>query len=148
MRGGGAALISFEGVAALNQRHGDPAVEPTTWRPPVLETVATIGSGSAAVAESIEAFLHWADATSRTTRKRHDQLQKQLLRLLTAQLIAPFLAPHDGVSPLDSCAQQIAAGLVSPHEMAAQLAQAMLRHTTLPAAGPTRLASAGNRAPA
>lgn len=122
----------LEGVAALNQRHGDPALEATTWCPPVLETVATVGSGSGAVAESIEAFLHWADETHRTAHKRHEQLQRQLLGLLTARLAAPFLAQEQGVSPLDSCARQVAAGLASPHEVADQLARTMLTNFSLP----------------
>ncbi len=118
------------GVQALNLRHGNPGAEPTTWRPPVLETVATTGTGTAALADATEAFLQWARSTSRIARKRQQHIEQQLLRLLTAKLIEPFVTPAEGVSPLANHARQIAAGNASPHEMVEQLVRSATRKMT------------------
>jgi len=123
----------LQGVEALNARHGDPSTESSTWRPPVLETVATTGAGTAALVDATEAYLQWAHSTSRIERKRHEHVRQQLLRLLTARLIEPFVSASGGDSPLDYSARRIAAGLASPHEMAEQLVAPALRDLRLAA---------------
>ena len=119
-----------DGVQAVNLRHGDPGSDPATWRPPALETIATTDVGTAALAQAIEAFLRWADSTSRIARKRHDHIEQQLLRLLTARLIEPFITPNGSASPLATCAEHIAAGRLSPYEMVEKLLRQTLRADT------------------
>ena len=121
-----AASLSL-GVRALNLRHGDPASESSTWRPPVLETVAPTGAGTTELADVAEAFLRWATTTSRIARKRQHHIEQHLLRLLTARLIEPFVTPTQGISSLARQAQRIAAGQASPQEAAEELALLVIR---------------------
>ena len=139
---GASAVRLLQGVEALNARHGDPGSESSTWRPPVLETVATTGAGTVAVVDSTEAFLQWAHSTSRIQRNRHEHVRQQLLRLLTARLIEPFVTASDGDSPLDLCVRRIVAGHASPHEMAQQLVAPALQDLRL-AAGSMAKAQSG-----
>lgn len=116
-------LALLAGVRELNRRHGDPGAEPTTWRPPVLETTATTAAGVAPLAEAVEAFLGWARDTERIAAKRQERVEQQVLRLLTAKLLEPFVAPRGGTSPLAEVVREVASGLASPGEAVLRLAQ-------------------------
>ena len=124
-----AATYLSQGVQALNFRHGDPGSEASTWRPPALETVAISGAGTTELADATEAFLRWATLTSRVARKRQQQIEQHLLRLLTTRLIEAFVTRTQGISSLARQAQRIAAGQASPQEAAEELARLVVRRS-------------------
>jgi LAO/AO transport system kinase len=77
------------GLAALRQRHGNVEEDETTWVPPVLKLVATENQGVAELAQAVDAFIAWSDRTGRRQHRRRERAYSQVVRALSALLLAP-----------------------------------------------------------
>jgi LAO/AO transport system kinase len=107
------AMRLSPGQQALIRRHGDAAHETTTWRPPVLDAIATDNTGIADICAAVDAYLTWQRDTSRMALKHRERLHAHLLRLLMARL-AQTLAAGDGESGLAAAVSAIVSGERSP----------------------------------
>ncbi len=117
-----AQLAASPGRLAVLRRHGDPAADSALWRPPVQLTSTRSGDGVADLAQAVDAFLGWCDASGRLAMRRRSRIRAQMLRTLNAALIAPYLR-KDG-----QAAEALAAGIArvlasdtSPVEAVAEL---------------------------
>jgi LAO/AO transport system kinase len=105
------------GRLALMHRHGDPAGEPTLWRPPVHLVNAIRAEGIAELAASVDAFLAWCEASGRLAGRRRSRIKSQILRELAEALIAPYVAATGApASLLSGCVERVLAGEMSPSE--------------------------------
>jgi LAO/AO transport system kinase len=110
------------GRLALVSRHGDPAREPTTWRPPVHLVNAVRAEGIGALAASVDAFLAWCGASGRLEGRRRMRIKSQVLRELAETLLAPYIAESgDAASLLATCIERVLAGETSPSEAVRRL---------------------------
>lgn len=87
------------GLRALAARHGDPASEPTRWRPPVLPVSARKNEGLTELGEGVEAFLRWSEETGRLARRRRRRIADQVERCLIRKLLQPYLHEVDEDAP-------------------------------------------------
>lgn len=114
------------GILALRRRHGDALADASAWVPPVHSVVATDARGVEALAQSVDAFLDWSAETGRVARHGRERAYAQVLRALSALLLAPYTrAPGDETlpAPVAPWIDRIAAGDASPLEAARALAQ-------------------------
>lgn len=114
------------GILALRRRHGDALADASAWVPPVLQVVATDARGVEALADGVDAFLDWSVQTGRVARHGRERAYAQVLRALSALLLAPFArAPGDTAlpAPVAPWIDRIAAGDASPLEAARALAR-------------------------
>jgi LAO/AO transport system kinase len=112
------------GIAALRRRHGDVAVDESTWVPPVLRVVATENKHVAELATTIDTFGSWCDRTGRRLQRRRERAYAQVMRALTGMLLAPYALAVGSQSlpaPVASWIDRIAAGTASPIEAARAL---------------------------
>jgi LAO/AO transport system kinase len=115
------------GVAALLSRHGDPAGEAATWRPPVLGCAARTGEGTDAVAAEVDSFLDWADESGRLATRRAARVRRQILRLVERRLLHDMTAATAArAGDLDVWCARIVEGRASPHDAAAHLRESLL----------------------
>lgn len=113
------------GVAALLRRHGDLSVDASTWIPPVIQVVATENRQVADLAAKIDLFVEWSKITGRRAERSRERAYAQIMRELTARLLAPYLrAPGADQWPatVSSWVDKIAEGQASPVEAARALA--------------------------
>ena len=78
------------GLAALHRRHGNSAEDGSVWVPPVLKIAATENRGVVELGQSIDAFVAWTDRTGRRRQRGHDRAYAQVMRALSALLLAPY----------------------------------------------------------
>jgi GTPase len=122
-----AAFPVTAGLAALRRRHGHAGEDESTWVPPVHKIVATEDRGVAELARAVDAFVCWSERTGRRRAHRRERAYAQVLRALSAQLLAPYArAPGSDELPatLATFIDRIAEGDASPIEVA----RALLRH--------------------
>lgn len=97
-----------------------PAQEGELWIPPVLRTVATLGSGIAELVSAIEAHVAYLRATGEWQKRERERLETELNNLLQAILVARWRA---GVS--DDELREVVARLqnrrLSPYQAVEQL---------------------------
>src|SRR5262245_37865216 len=109
------------GLAALRRRHGTAGIGDTTWVPPVLKLTATENQGVAELAQAIDAFIAWSESAGRREARRRERAYAQVLRALSALLLAPY-AREAGSEQLPATLapwiERIAAGSASPIEAA------------------------------
>ena len=118
----------FPGVSALLARHGDPAEEAATWRPPVLASAARAGEGARAVTAEVDAFLDWANGYGRLAARRAARVRRQILRLVERRLLRDMTAATAAsADDLDHWCARIVEGRASPHDAAAYLREALSR---------------------
>jgi LAO/AO transport system kinase len=116
------------GVAALRRRHGNVDADDSTWVPPVLELVATENWGVTELAQVVDAFIAWNDRTGRRRARRRERAYAQVMRALSALLLAPYArAPGSEELPaiLAGGIERIADGNASPLEIARALLTSM-----------------------
>ena len=114
------------GVAALQRRHGDLGRETSAWVPPVLRVVATENGQVPELAAMIDAFVAWSERSGRRARRTRERAYAQVLRALSAMLLAPYARePGSDVLPASVApwVERIAAGSASPLEAAQALAK-------------------------
>jgi LAO/AO transport system kinase len=113
------------GVAALRRRHGDVAIDDSTWVPPVARVVATENVGVPELGATIDQFIAWSSTTGRREHRARERAYAQIMRALSALLLAPF-ARASGAdtfpAPIVGWIDRIAQGTASPREAAQALA--------------------------
>lgn len=113
------------GVRALMRRHGDAWHDSSSWRPPVYAVAARSAQGIPELAAAIDTFLAWSQETGRLVRKRRERMHDQVLRLLTHQLLQPFMQGGGDEaalpSPLSAWVDTIVRAEASPLEAAQAL---------------------------
>jgi LAO/AO transport system ATPase len=123
----GSSGAASEGLRALMRRHGDMASDTAIWVPPVLSVSAMRGEGIAEVAAATEVYLDWFSSTGRQAERVRDRLFRQVLRTLSAMLMARFsTAPGATAYPpaVAEWVERIAAGEASPLDAARALSGA------------------------
>ena len=121
-----AARALTPGLAALQRRHGDPRRDESAWVPPVLRLVASESRQVPELAAMIEAFVAWSDRTDRRRRRTRERAYAQVVRALSAMLLAPYTrAPGSEEFPasIEPWVERIVAGAASPLEAAQALAK-------------------------
>jgi LAO/AO transport system kinase len=112
------------GMAALRRRHGDVAVDDSTWVPPVLKLTATENQGVTELAQAVDTFIAWSDHTGRRHARRRERAYAQVMRALAGLLLAPYRR-EPGAEALPAMLapwiDRIADGSASPLEVARAL---------------------------
>jgi LAO/AO transport system kinase len=128
-----AALAAYPitpGLAALRRRHGNMAEDETTWVPPVLKLVATENRGVVELAQAVDAFIAWSDRTGRRDQRRHERAYAQIVRALSALLLAPY-AREPGSEQIPEILvpfiERVAQGSASPIEVARAILSGVAR---------------------
>ena len=119
-----AARALTPGLAALQRRHGDPRRDESAWVPPVLRLVASENRQVAELAAMIDAFVAWSDRTDRRRRRTRERAYAQVVRALSAMLLAPYARePGSEAFPasVEPWVERIVAGAASPLEAAQAL---------------------------
>ena len=118
------------GLAALQRRHGDPRRDDSAWMPPVLRVVASGSREVPELAATIDAFVAWIERTGRRTRRTRERAYAQVVRALSAMLLAPY-AREPGAegfpASVEPWVDRIVAGAASPLEAAQALAKEVQR---------------------
>ncbi len=113
------------GLAALRRRHGDATSDDRVWWvPPVLQAVASENRHVAELAATIDAFIDWSAQSGRRAARTRERAYAQLVRALSALLLAPYLrSPGAEHWPalLKPWIERIANGEASPSEAARAL---------------------------
>ncbi len=112
------------GLAALQRRHGDPRRDDSAWVPPVLRLVASENRQVAELASMIDAFVAWSERTDRRRRRTRERAYAQVVRALSALLLAPYSrAPgsEDFPASIEPWVERIVSGAASPLEAAQAL---------------------------
>lgn len=112
------------GLAALRRRHGDISADASAWVPPVIQVVATENRLVADLAATVDLFVDWSERTGRRAERGRERAYAQIMRALTARLLAPYLrAPGADQWPATVSAwiDRIAEGKASPVEAAQAL---------------------------
>ncbi len=119
-----AAFPVTAGLAALRRRHGHAGEDESTWVPPVSKIAATENRGVPELAQAIDAFIAWSENTGRRRAHRRERAYAQVLRALSALLLAPYArAPGSDALPasLEPLIERITVGDASPIEVARTL---------------------------
>lgn len=114
------------GVAALQRRHGDPQRDDSAWVPPVLRLVASGNRQVPELAAAIDAFIAWSERTGRRRRRARERAYAQVLRALSAMLLAPYSrepGSEEIPASVETWVERIVAGAASPLEAAQALAK-------------------------
>ena len=112
------------GLAALRRRHGDISADASAWVPPVIQVVATENRLVADLAATVDLFVDWSERTGRRAERGRERAYAQIMRSLTARLLAPYLrAPgaDQWPSTVSAWVDRIAEGKASPVEAAQAL---------------------------
>jgi LAO/AO transport system kinase len=124
--GGGAVPFGqTTGLTALRRRHGVGAQDESFWVPPVLEVVATEAHNVSELAESIDAYLCWSRSTGRQLERARRRAYAQVMRALSALLLAPYRREpgSEALPPLvASWIERIVEGRADPLQAARALA--------------------------
>ncbi len=119
-----AARTPTPGLAALQRRHGDPQQEESAWVPPVLRMVASENRQVAELAVAVDEFVAWSERTGRRTRRTRERAYAQLVRALSAMLLAPYArasGSEEFPAGIEPWVERIVAGAASPLEAAQAL---------------------------
>lgn len=112
------------GIAALMRRHGDMTRDESVWVPPVIPVAAAENRAIDRLAETVEIFLGWSDRTGRRTQRGRERAYGQMMRALSALLLAPY-AREPGAeqwpASVEPWIERIAKGGASPLEAARAL---------------------------
>ena len=111
-------------LAALRRRHGDTSADTSTWVPPVIQVVATENRLVSDLAATVDSFVDWSERTGRRTERGRERAYSQIMRALTARMLAPYLrAPGADRWPatISAWVERIAEGKASPVEAAQAL---------------------------
>lgn len=119
---------ALKSSSAQHERHGQPGVEPTYWRPPVLRVVARQGDGVPELAAACDAFLVWQHETVRDTNRRAGRVRRHLLRLAIAEL-SRTAGDRAQAAALDDGARALSSGRCTPDEAAMECLRALCAAT-------------------
>ena len=93
--------------------------------PPVLRVVAAESRQVPELAARIDEFVAWSERTGRRRRRTRERAYAQVVRALSAMLLAPYMrAPGSEAFPasVEPWIERIVAGAASPLEAARALA--------------------------
>jgi GTPase len=96
------------------------------WRPPVVRTVATTGSGIDEVLSAIEAHHDWMVAHGELEARRMRRAGAEIEAISLQALRSRLSAPHGG-DTLDALAKRVVAGELDPYAAADALIATMAR---------------------
>ena len=116
------------GLAALRRRHGDITADASAWVPPVLQIVAAENTRVAELAATIDKFVAWSDETGRRAERGKERAYAQIVRALTARLLAPYQRVPGAVhwpATIGAWVDRIAEGTASPFEAARALVEGL-----------------------
>ena len=116
------------GLAALRRRHGDISIDASAWVPPVMQVVATENKRVDALATTIDTFVKWSEQTGRRAERARERAYAQIMRALTARLLAPYQRAPGAVqwpATVGAWVDRIAEGTVSPFEAARALVKGL-----------------------
>ena len=91
------------------------------WRPPIVDTVATDGTGVDDLWAAITAHQDDARASGRLERERADRVKVELRRILARRLIEAGRAPRPTGRSFDALCDRVVAGEVDPWEAVDEL---------------------------
>jgi GTPase len=114
------------GLAALQRRHGDPRRDESAWVPPVLRVVASENRQVPELAARIDEFIAWSERTGRRRQRTRERAYAQVLRALSAMLLAPYEREPGAEgfpASIEPWVERIVAGTASPLEAAQALAK-------------------------
>ncbi len=78
------------GLAALYRRHGKFGEDAQCWVPPVLTLVAAENQGVTELAQAVDTFIGWSQQTGRSQGRSRERAYAQIMRALSALLLAPY----------------------------------------------------------
>jgi LAO/AO transport system kinase len=91
-----------------------------TWRPPIVETVATSGKGIEELFDAIAAHRHHLESTGELERRRFDRLRDELETIVLQRLRERARAACEG-SAFDQLVRRVAAREIDPYVAAVRL---------------------------
>ncbi len=100
------------GAAALLARHGDPARERITWRPPVLAVSAAQNDNVSSICEEVDKFLQWSDDTDRYMARRRARLRNLAAIRLKHKILQRF--DEDKGGAIEAFVGEIIEGRLDP----------------------------------
>jgi LAO/AO transport system kinase len=92
------------------------ALSTAAWRPPVVATVATTSDGIAELVAELDRHWSWLATSGDLERRRRSRARDAVLALAFATVRAALDGPL-----LDALAEQVADGVLDPHEASAKL---------------------------
>lgn len=128
-------MISLQERQARDERvRAEPAGDggqPDRWRPAVLKTVASAGTGVPEVAEALEQHLAWLTASG-TLEQRRTRRAAHEIETIALQGVRHRLAALSGGGSVAALAEQVVAGRTDPFAAADRV----LEHLIGPDSGP------------
>lgn len=111
------ALKSAERKAVL--RAGDPDAD--VWLQPVLGTIAAKGEGVDELVAALDAHHTWLDRTANLAHRRRERLRDRTREVVSRHALAWLKEETDADRRIADRLEDIAAGRVSPYEVAAEV---------------------------
>lgn len=104
------------------QAREEPGTQPDRWRPTVLKTVASAGTGVAEVADALAAHLAWLEDSGslqeRRTRRAANEIETIALHGIRRRLTA-----LTGDGSVETLAEEVVAGRTDPYAAAGHLVE-------------------------
>jgi LAO/AO transport system kinase len=97
------------------------AIKHGQWRPPILKTIATDGTGVAEVVQALDRFRAFGLEQNLAARRAREKWKARLLELLRQELFSKVVSPHLSSGVLDAGIEQILARRRDPHSVAEDL---------------------------
>ena len=90
------------------------------WQPPIVRTIATQGDGAVELADAIDQHRAYLQSSGRLATADRDRLQRQVLAIARAQMIAGLLHDKGGEARFSQLVDEVAARRLDPHTAAAE----------------------------
>jgi LAO/AO transport system kinase len=113
--GAGRAAREIEGTLAMRGAE-------SVWRPPLISTVATDGTGLDELLEAVETFREHQSKTDEG-RNRRRRVVREKIRAAVDRRLRRRLWDGDGEAALEAAAEAVVANRENPYELAAALAR-------------------------
>ena len=103
------------------------------WQPPIVPTVATKGEGAAELVDAIEAHRAYLETSGRLARAERDRLQRQIIAIARAEILAGLLRDRGGEAVLTQLVDDVVARRLDPHSAASRwITEASRSHRARP----------------
>jgi GTPase len=106
-------------VSAIESNLSLHPYTPQQWRPPIVKTVATTGSGTTEVVDAINAFRAHSQAAN--TARRRERSQIRLRDLLSQRVMSHLELSVWGKDALTAMAERVAAREIDPYSAVDEL---------------------------
>lgn len=104
------------------QAREEPGTQPDRWRPTVLKTVASAGTGVAEVADALAAHLAWLE-DSGSLQERRTRRAANEIETIALHGIRRRLAALTGDGSVETLAEEVVAGRTDPYAAAGHLVE-------------------------